>query len=246
MNALLVDDESLARERLRSLLEHSGIDITIIGESGSATEAVHLINEMAPDLVFLDIEMPGLDGFDVISMLREPRPHIVFVTAYDQYAIKAFEVHALDYLTKPVRMERLQRCLNRILASEKPADQRASMDAVLNERPVSPLRVLTGKKGRTLHVVNVEDIIYIEAQEKELYAYTEEKRLRIEGTLRMLENRLDPGLFIRTHRSYLVNVKHICELIPWFSGTYEILLSGKRQLPVARRRVPDLKQMLGL
>lgn len=113
MKAFLVDDEHLARERMKSLLEHASSTIDIIGESGIASEAIERINELKPDVIFLDINMPSLDGFDVVSMLEKPRPYIIFVTAYDEYAIKAFEVHALDYLTKPVRLERLNQSLER-------------------------------------------------------------------------------------------------------------------------------------
>lgn len=247
MNAFLVDDEPLARERLRSLIEHSGNFLTIVGESGQASEAIERINTLKPDVVFLDIQMPGLDGFDVVSLLENPRPYIVFVTAYDQYAIKAFDVFALDYLTKPVRLERLQNCFNRLkdLSKLKKA-QENSLQKALNERKEKPLHVLTAKKGRGIHILDINDVLYIEADDKLLFAYTDENRFRIEGTLEGLQKRLDEGRFVRSHRSFLVNVKHISELIPWFSGTYELKLSNSAQIPVSRRRVKEVKQQLGI
>ncbi len=247
MKAFLVDDESLARERLRSLLDHTDGFLEIIGESGVASEAITEINHLKPDVVFLDIQMPGLDGFDVVSLLEKPLPYIVFVTAYDQYAIKAFEVFALDYLTKPVRLERLQHCLSRLKDLDiMKASQSKSLDQALEEQQQKPLHVLTAKKGRNIHVLDVNDVLYIEAKEKLLYAHTPDAKFRIEGTLDALEHRLGDGRFVRVHRSYLVGVKHIQELIPWFSGTYELKLSNGVQLGVSRRRVKEVKEYLGV
>ncbi len=246
MNAFLVDDEPLARERLRSLLEHTAGFVQIIGESGTASEAIEHINTLKPEVVFLDIQMPGLDGFDVVSLLEKPLPYIVFVTAYDQYAIKAFEVHALDYLTKPVRLERLQRCLDRLRdISELKKEQAGALEKALEDQKEKPLHVITAKKGRGIHVLNLDDILYIEATEKLLYAHTTDNKYRVDGTLDHLEKRLQDGRFVRSHRSFLVNVKHITELIPWFSGTYELKLSNNSQVAVSRRRVKEVKAQLG-
>ena len=247
MNAFLVDDEPLARERMRSLLELSGTNLSVVGESGSATEAVQQINAQKPDVVFLDIQMPGLDGFDVVSLLEKPRPYIVFVTAYDQYAIKAFEVFALDYLTKPVRLERLQQCLNRLqdVASLR-KNQQSSMEKALESREEKPLHVLTAKKGRSIHVLDLNEVMYLEASDKLVYAHTASQKYRVDLTLDELENRLTDGRFLRTHRSYLVNITCISELIPWFSGTYELKLSNGTQLSISRRRVKTVKEHLGM
>ncbi len=247
MKAFLVDDEPLARERLRSLLAHSENEIEIAGESGQASDAVEQINELKPDVVFLDIQMPGLDGFDVVSLLQKPLPYIVFVTAYDQYAIKAFEVHALDYLTKPVRLERLKECVNRLRDfSTLKTNQSESLERALEEQKEKPLHVLTAKKGRGIHILDINDVFYIEADDKLLFAHTSDAKYRVEGTLDLLEKRLSDGRFIRSHRSYLVNVKFISELIPWFSGSYEIKLKNGVQIGVSRRRVKDLKAQLGI
>lgn len=246
MNAYLVDDETLARERFKSLLSHAKSNIQIIGESGQASEAIEEINSLKPDVVFLDIQMPGLDGFDVISLLEKPLPYIIFVTAYDQYAIKAFDVFALDYLTKPVRLERLQQCIDRLsdFSKIKQAQEEPLRKAVEDQK-TKPLHVLTAKKGRGIHILDVNDVLYLEADDKLLYAYTSENKYRIEGTLNAFELRLSDGRFVRSHRSYLVNVKHITELIPWFSGTYELKLSNDSQIPVSRRKVKEVKSQLG-
>ncbi len=247
MKAFLVDDEHLARERMKSLLEHSATPIEIIGESGIASEAIVQINDLKPDVIFLDIQMPGLDGFDVVSMLDKPRPYIIFVTAYDEYAIKAFEVYALDYLTKPVRLERLNKSLDRLqnVASQKEMQQE-SIEKVIEDQSQKPLHVLTGKKGRSIHILDINEVQYLEANEKLIYAYTDSASFRIDGTLDQLEQRLTDGRFVRIHRSFLVNVTYVSELIPWFSGSYEIKLTSGTQLSVSRRRVKEVKAQLGI
>ena len=247
MKAYLLDDEHLARERMKSLLQHANVSVEIIGESGIASEAIEQINESKPDVIFLDIHMPGLDGFDVVSMLEKPLPYIIFVTAFDEYAIKAFEVYALDYLTKPVRIDRLNQSLKRI---SKNANhnlmQQNSLEKVIADQPQKPLHVLTGKIGRSIHVLDISTVLYLEAKNKLIYAHTESNKYRIDGTLDNLEHRLIDGSFVRIHRSYLVNVKYMTELIPWFSGAYEIKLTSGVQLSVSRRRVKDVKTQLGI
>lgn len=247
MRAFLVDDEHLARERMKSLLEHASVPIEIIGDSGIASEAIEQINQLKPDVIFLDIQMPGLDGLDVVSMLDKPRPYIIFVTAYDEYAIKAFEVYALDYLTKPVRLERLNKSLLRLqdVASQTEL-QHESIEKIIEEQAQKPLHVLTGKKGRSIHILDINEVFYLEATDKLIYAYTETNKYRVDGTLDNLQQRLTDGRFVRIHRSYLVNVKYVSELIPWFSGTYEIKLTSGTQLSVSRRRVKQVKAHLGI
>lgn len=246
MKAYIVDDEPLARERLQTLLESCLPRLDITGKSGTATDAVQNINEEKPDVVFLDIQMPGLDGFDVISLLEEPLPYIVFVTAYDEYAIKAFEVYALDYLTKPVRLERLQQTLQNLEKRAAEKRQEASLQKAIKERKKESLRVLTVKKGRKIKVLELNEVYSIEADDKLNYAHTEKAKYLVDHTLDELENRLDSTLFVRIHRSSIVNLQQVEELIPWFSGTYEIKLKNDRQLSVARRRVSDLKEKLGM
>lgn len=246
MRVLLVDDERLARERFRTLLERSRFTYEIVGEAESGKKAIPLIYETRPDLVFLDIQMPGLDGFEVLDLLAPPRPHVVFVTAYDDYALRAFEVHALDYLTKPVKLERLERSLERIQGLVAKRQPDAALDRFAAARADEPLRRLTLHAGRRLRVTEPGDIRFIEAREKLVFAtlfdgttYTSEL------TLQALADRLDAQQFLRVHRAYLVNVAAIRELIPWFSGTYQIRLDDETKVPVARRRVRAVKELLG-
>lgn len=243
MRCILVDDEPLARERFRSLLDEADADVTIVGEAGSGKKAVPLIHDTQPEVVFLDVQMPVLDGFDVVDLLAKPRPHIVFVTAYDEYALKAFEVHALDYLTKPVRLTRLNDTLQR-LKSASPTASRNGLEALQQERHDQRLRRLTVHVGRKLRVVDLDEVRYIEAEDKLVFVHLDDKRYRTDFTLQELEQRLDDR-FVRIHRSVIVNLEATYELVPWSSGTYRLRLNDGTELPVARRRTQDVKAALG-
>ncbi len=245
MRAVIVDDEPLARERLRGMLERATVHVDVVAEAGSGREAIPLIHSAAPDLVFLDIQMPGLDGFDVVDLLAPPRPHIVFVTAFDQFALKAFEVHALDYLTKPISLERLNGSLGRVaglVAQHLPDDGLARLEAA---RKDTPLRRLPLQRGRHLRITEPDEIRYFEAREKLVFACLfDGSEYPTHFTLQTLEERLDEATFIRIHRAYLVHVKAIRELSPWFSGTFQLRLDDGSQLPVSRRRARAVKDVL--
>lgn len=243
IRCLLVDDEPLARERFRNLLHKSSTTIEILAEAESGAKAIPLIYEHKPDVVFLDIQMPGLSGFEVVDLLAHPRPHIIFVTAFDEYALKAFEVHALDYLTKPVRLERLERTLKHLCNIQTRNSE--ALDALRHERKHIPLSRLTVHIGQRLRVVNLQEIRRIEADNKIVYVDLEDGRFRTDFTLDELEKRLDSTQFLRIHRSHLVRIGAVRELIPWFSGTYCVKLDNGTQLPVARRRLAEIKALFG-
>ena len=250
LRCLLVDDEPLARDRLRDLLDESGADVEIVAEAGGGKEAVSLIHDCEPDVVFLDVQMPVLDGFDVVDLLPgngSDRPHIVFVTAYDEYALQAFEVHALDYLTKPVRLERLNKTLDRVqeaLADESVEDQE-KLDDLRNSRQDEDLKRLTVHAGRRLRVVPLEEVRWIEADEGLVFAHTTEGRYRTDFTLNELEKRLPSGRFVRAHRSSIVNLEAVYELVPEPAGTAVLRLQDGTEIKVARRRTSDVKEALG-
>ncbi len=244
MRCLLVDDEPLARERFRSLLDEADADIEIVAEAGGGKDAVSLIHEHEPDVVFLDVQMPVLDGFDVVDLLPEARPHVVFVTAYDEYAIQAFEVHALDYLTKPVRLDRLNKTLRRVRDAMGGEDD-SRLDDLRDSRRDQVLERLTVHVGRRLRVVPLDEVRWIEADEGLVFAHTPDGRYRTDFTLDELEDRLPPDRFVRTHRSTIVNLDVVHELVPWSSGTYRLRLTDGTKLSVARRRVDDVKEALG-
>ncbi len=245
IRCILVDDEPLARERFRSLLGKTDCDVEIVGEAESGTKAIPMIYDVKPDVVFLDIQMPGLSGFEVVDLLAKPRPHIVFVTAYDEYALKAFEVHALDYLTKPVRLERLDRALHHLSQIHIVQQATTNLDALRKERDHLPLSRLTVHVGQRLRVVNLPEIRRIEAENKLVFVYLPDGRYRTDFTLDELEERLHREQFLRIHRSHLVRIEAVKEIIPWFSGTYCLKLDDGTQLPVARRRANDVKSLFG-
>ncbi len=246
MRCLIVDDESLARERLRALLRDLDNDyLTIVGEAESGQKAIPMMYELKPDVVFLDIHMPGLSGFEVIDLLAPPRPHIVFVTAYDEYALKAFEVHALDYLTKPVRLDRLERTIQRLTHLTSTQHDDAALESLRTARAKTPLTRLTLHAGDRLRVVNLHEIERMESEGKVVHVFVKGSQFRTDFTMDELDERLDNTLFVRIHRSHIVHVEAIRELIPWFSGTYCVKLADGTQLPVSRRRVSRLKALLG-
>jgi len=246
LRALIVDDERLAREKLRRLLEAEP-DVQIVGECASGAEAVEGVKEHAPDLIFLDIQMPGLSGFDV---LREIGPeavgHVVFVTAHDEFAVRAFDVQALDYLLKPFDAPRFRDALNRVRkrSAGELQEKMASLLEQLATRSPYAERLLVKGAGR-MSFVRVDEIDWIEAADNyvRLHAGREEHLLR--ETMNGIETRLDPQRFIRVHRSALVNIDAVKEVQPLFHGDYEVLLRMGASVAVGRNYREKLMKALG-
>jgi two-component system LytT family response regulator len=250
IRSLIVDDEPLARTRLRALLAEEE-DVEVVGEAGDGLEAVARAHELAPDLIFLDIQMPSLDGFGVLEALDPDRlPAVIFVTAYDQYALRAFEVHALDYLLKPFDRERFARALDRYRAQAGRAESAEASQrllALLEERkdPRRPLeRVVIKAMGRVFFL-KTEEIDWIEAAGNyvRLHAGAEAHLLR--ETMNGLEARLDPQRFLRVHRSTIVNVDRIQELQAWFHGDYMVILRDGTQLTLSRSYRQKVQEHFG-
>jgi two-component system LytT family response regulator len=236
---LIVDDEAIARKGLRTLLS-ADPDVTIVGEASNGREAVAAIREQRPSLVFLDIQMPELDGFGVIEEVGvDAMPTTIFVTAYDQYALAAFEVHAVDYLLKPFDRERFKRALDhakRRLA--QPAESGLGADATRmlealrgNRRYTDRLLVNTG--GRII-VVKTADIRWIEAADNYVRLHVGKNKYLHNESMRGIEERLDPLRFVRVHRSAIVNVDAIQEIQPWYGGGLVVILEGGERLTVSR------------
>jgi two-component system LytT family response regulator len=249
-SVLIVDDEPLARERLRALLDQED-GVRIAGECASGRTAVRAIQEKRPDLVFLDVQMPGLDGFGVVEQIGAERmPAIVFVTAFDQYALKAFEVHALDYLLKPFDRERFQATLKRARASHKlrtegGGDERlAALVEALAERKKFADRLVV-KAGGKERLLPVEEIDWFEAAGNYVRLHVGRERLLLRETMVRLETRLDPERFFRIHRSTIVNLKRVREMEPWFHGDYMLRLADGQQLTLSRSYRPRLLEKLG-
>lgn len=238
LRALVVDDEALARQRVRDLLRRA-TDIEVAGECANGLEAVKAIEELSPDLVFLDIQMPELDGFGVVEALGADRmPPTLFITAYDQHALKAFEVHALDYLLKPFSPQRFHQALDRArrwctkATAEKPPDLEALLAGLRKERPwVDRLLV---KQGDRHILVKTAALQWIEAEDNHV-------RLHVEGTSHLLRqtmagilSRLDPAQFRRIHRSAIVNLDCIKEFQPWTGGDHVVIMRDGTRLTLSR------------
>lgn len=250
IRTLIVDDEPLARERLRQLLAAEP-DVELVGECADGRQAVAAIEQQIPDLLFLDVQMPELDGFGVLAALETPKlPVVVFVTAYSQHALKAFEVHALDYLLKPFDRERFQTALNRARAHLQQArtgelSQRlTAMLADLKPEPKAADRLVIKVAGRVIFL-RAAEIDWVEAADNyvNLHAGAEAHMLR--ETMASLEARLDPKRFLRINRSTIVNVDRIKELQPMFHGDYAVILRNGARLTLSRGFRDKLQHMLG-
>jgi DNA-binding LytR/AlgR family response regulator len=246
MQILLVDDEAPARERLRRLL--AGVQgVEVVGEAADGLEAVEMIARLVPDLVLLDVQMPGLDGFDVIQALEDP-PAIIFVTAYDEYAIRAFEVHALDYLLKPFSQDRLQDALHRAQETlEAEPDPGAQLGPLLESLTAGGryLSRLAVQEGESIRILNVEEVDWVGIEEEQVVVHAGDQAYPIRRTLTELEAGLDPQRFFRAHRSAIVNLDRVQEVIPWFKGSYVLRLTTGAQVDLSRARGRALRKMLG-
>jgi two-component system LytT family response regulator/two-component system response regulator LytT len=276
ISALIIDDEQLARDELKYLLDQvGGVDVVAQGTNG--IEAVDLIEEHHPDLVFLDVQMPGLDGFAVIQRLMarsrertgmgehqdaEALPQIVFATAYDQYAVRAFDVNAVDYLLKPFDRTRVQQAVDRVrgrmtggsgAGNGRPESQIDALLKLLNRpqgasRTPQPAKLIVQAQSRLL-LVDQADICYAAIDEGVIRVVTQ----TFEGqskcrTLEELLDLLDPALFWRAHRGFVVNINHIREVVPWFKSTYQLRMNDKKQteIPVSRAQTKRLRELFNL
>ena len=243
---LIADDEPLARERLAGFLSTEP-DIEIAGQAGSGREALDLITSLRPDLVFLDVQMPELNGFEVLDAIPEnERPVIVFVTAYDQFAVKAFEVHAVDYLLKPFDKARFQTALKRAvdqLARQQPAEIHQQLSALLNDlRPRTGVdRIPVKSEGRVLFV-NIPEIDWVEAADNYVVLHVGRESHLLRDTMNALEERL-PRQFLRISRSTIVNTERIKELQPLFHGEYAVILRDNTKLTLTRGYRDKLEQL---
>jgi two-component system, LytTR family, response regulator len=247
---LIVDDEPLARERLRMLLQdESGIDV--VGEAGDAATAAESIATLSPDLVFLDVQMPGATGFDVISAVgADKMPMVIFVTAYDRYALRAFEVHALDYLLKPFDRDRFRHALGR---ARRQLDGRSSGDlerrllAIVNDLKPSHGRVdrFVVKGDGRVFFVRADEIDWIEAAGNYVKLHVGNDTHLFRETMNAVEARLDADTFFRIHRSHIVNIERIRELQPWFNGEYVVFLKNGTRLTLSRGYREKLQERVG-
>ena len=260
LRVIVVDDEQLAREELCYQLEQLG-DIEVIGQAGHGLEAISAVERLEPDLVFLDIQMPGLTGFEVARRLgerAEEMPALVFVTAYDQHAIEAFEVNAVDYLLKPVEGGRLEQALQRARRRVE-AERSGPAAGPLNDQLERIVKMMAGRQvrreqvalkvGERFMLVQAEEIIYASLADESINIVTGQ----VSGTsnyrtLDDLQARLDPDVFWRVHRSHLVNINKIKEIVPWFSRNYILRMKDTKgtEIPVSRAQTKRLREYLKL
>jgi two-component system response regulator LytT len=257
LSAVIVDDEQLARDELAYLLKNVD-DVNVVAQGKNGVEAVNLIREHNPDLVFLDVQMPGLDGFGVIKKLLDkkvPLPKIVFATAFDQYAVKAFEVNAVDYLLKPFDKTRvaqsIQKAKTKLESASGPSEKLETLVRMLESQKPQTSKILL-KAGGRLFLVSQRDICFATIDDGVISVVTSGLN-GMEGqsncrTLEELLDSLDPNLFWRAHRGYLVNINRIKEVVPWFKSSYQLRMDDKKQteIPVSRAQTKRLRELFGL
>ena len=243
LRVVIVDDEEPARLALRAAIAEVA-DVTIVGDCQNGFDAVKVVSEVQPDAVVLDVQMPKLDGFEVLELIGADVP-VIFVTAYDEFAIRAFDVHAVDYLLKPVSGERLGRALDRVRergregAGPRPAEIRASA-----RRPGETLERVVIRDGAQVHVLPVEKIDFVEAQDDYVCFKSEGKDYFKDQTRGALEAQLDPARFVRIHRSYLLNIERIARVELYAKDSRVAILRDGRRLPVSRAGYARLAKLL--
>jgi two-component system, LytTR family, response regulator len=256
MRAIIVDDEELARRGIRALLKRAG-DVEIVSECASADEAIRAISAAEPELVYLDIEMPGKTGFDVIAALPESKcPHVIFVTAFDRFAVRAFEIHALDYLLKPVNEERFNASLARARAAVAGSRDGSMMRrfwqlttelrASRGEDLLPPMRdrIPVKTHGRVM-ILNVAEIDWVEADADYVSVHVGGKSWLLRETIAAAEARLALSGFVRIHRSTLVNINRVRELLPLSKGEFTVVLLNGTELKLSRNYRFALERLLG-
>jgi two-component system, LytTR family, response regulator len=256
IRTLIVDDEPVARARVLSLLRDEA-DIEVVGECSTGPQAVSVIEATSPDLVFLDVQMPQMDGFALARSLGQDMPAVVFVTAYDEYALQAFEIHALDYLLKPFSAERFKSALTHARQHIAKKQTAAASDrqlptrlpdmhgAELGEQRRERRDRLVIKSSGRIYFVRIQDIDWCEASGNYVRLHIGEQTHLVRGTMSHLESQLDPAQFVRIHRSAIVNVERIQELRSSFNGEYLITLSDKTRLTLSRGYRDGLQARLG-
>lgn len=249
LKALIVDDEPISRDELAYLLRRTG-QVDVVGEADRLEAAVRLIRELQPDVVFLDIQLEGESGMDIAKRLSEEggakKPEIVFATAYDEYALQAFELNASDYVLKPFEESRIKRTVDKLtkLVGQK---EGAGQTAEPAQRPKQAERLerLPISADDRITLVPVERIVYVGFEDGKTVVATDDRTYRINEPLAALERKLEHGPFFRVHRAYIVNLKAVMEIEPWFHSTCNLIMRNGSSVPVSRTYLKELRQLLG-
>lgn len=243
--AILIDDEPLSREIVKAYLS-AYPDVAVVEECNDGFEGVKAIYQHKPDLIFLDIQMPKINGIEMLELVDQP-PAVIFTTAFDEYAIRAFEANATDYLLKPFSEERFRKAMEKFL--EKPAaattEQARKLSETLANAPVNHERIVV-KTGTKVKIIPVKDIHYLEADDDFVRIVTDEGAFLKNKTLQFYEKNLDPGEFVRVHRSYLLHINRITRIDPYQKESHLAILRDGKQIPVSKTGYARLKEVLGI
>jgi two-component system LytT family response regulator len=240
MRALLIDDEPLARSIIRNYCDKIP-SIEILGECENGFEAVKMIDELKPDLIFLDVQMPKLNGFEVLELTQHD-PKVIFTTAFDEYAVKAFDTNALDYLLKPFLFERFEKAVEKCAESASSEEKKISGQSYAN--PDEAQRIVI-KDGENINIIPLPELIYIEAYDDYVKLYTDDGRYVKKQTMTHYEKTLPINLFARIHRSSIIAIDRIQKIESAEKGRYQVLLTNGVRLPISRNALPELKSRLG-
>ncbi len=244
IKAVIIDDERLAREITKKYLSDKS-EIKIIGEASNGFDAIKIINEQKPDLIFLDIQMPKLTGFEMLDLIDDP-PVIIFTTAYDNYALKAFEINAVDYLLKPFSKDRFEEALQKAFVYLRDKLKQSSVQNLIkhNDEAKKFLERVVIKDGSKINIVPIEKIRWLEAQDDYVMVHSSDGKLLKQKTMKYFENHLDPKYFVRIHRSYIVNIDFINHLELYEKESYRIILKNNNPLPVSKTGLTKLKDVI--
>jgi len=242
---IIIDDEPLARSVVREYLQQHP-DLEVMAECGDGFEGVKAIQQHQPDLIFLDIQMPKITGFEMLELLDQP-PAVIFTTAFDEFAIKAFEAHAVDYLLKPFNQDRFDKAISRWKEQQTSVPEKKTLE-LLESASLSPSQRhrIVVRNGSKIKIISVNDVWYLEAADDYVKIHTPEGYFLKNKTMAHFEQSLDPALFVRSHRSYIVNVQQITRIDPYEKDNHVAVLRSGAKVPVSRSGYAKLKEVLGL
>ncbi|MES2798302.1 MAG: response regulator [Bacteroidota bacterium] len=245
MKALIIDDERLARNELKRLLENFP-KVNIVGEASNADEAIIMIDELKPDLLFLDIQMPGKTGFDLLSSLENEVPDVIFTTAYDEYAIKAFEFNALDYLLKPIELHRLSEAIQKV-ENEINSQNEKRIAEKEGVKLLGESDQVFVKDGEKCWFVRLGKVRVFESIGNYVRLYFDDQKPLVLKSLNALEDRLDPKTYFRANRKHIINLQFIDKIEPWFSGGLQVTIAGHNEkIEISRRQAIRFKELMSL
>lgn len=243
IKAILIDDEPLSREILKRYLKKFS-EIEILEECNDGFEGVKAIQQLQPDLIFLDIQMPKINGFEMLELIQ-PAPAVIFITAFDEFALKAFEANAIDYLLKPVAEDRFQKSIQKFLDKSGQTPNTSELLETMAKEPSQSNRIVV-KTGSKVKIIPVHEILFLEAEDDFVKIVTAEGSFLKNKTMSFYEQSLDPNLFVRVHRSFIVHIGQITKIEPYQKETHMAILRNGQQIPISKTGYPKLKSILGI